>query len=68
VYHCTPPERKLSTYYFSRIHRPRRHQIFHISMDLKLRTCSDKKFNTYKVFLRKLTLLPRTQALATIKK
>jgi len=37
-------------------------------MDLKLRTCSDKKFNTYKVFLRKLTLLPRTQALATIKK
>jgi hypothetical protein len=68
MYHCSPPERKLSTYYFSRIHRPRRHLIFRISIDLKLRNWSDKKLNTYKMFLRKLTLLPRTQALATIKK
>jgi len=46
--------RKLSTYYFRRIHRPSRHLIFHISIDLKMRTCSDKKLNTYKMFLRKL--------------
>jgi hypothetical protein len=68
IYHCAPPERKLSTCYFSRIHRPRRHKVFYISTDLKRRTCSDKKLDTYKMFLTKLTLFPRTQALATIKK
>lgn len=42
-------------------------RLFYISTDLKLRTCSDKKLNIYKMFLTKLTLLPRTQALAIIK-
>lgn len=57
MHHCTPPERKLSTCYFSRIHRPRRHSIFYISVDLKPRTCSDKKLNTYKMFLSNKTYI-----------